>query len=414
MSLFKALQSALSEPRAVTGIRNDYASTDTFDLTETEGVTTRRVAGYPPVSQALQMISGDCAKIPLQVVKVIPDGVEVVPNHPILSLISLWGRPNGIDTTYDMFWDWFFHCLLWGKSAIWIDRIGPDPYSLVPLLPDRTTEIKYQGKQYFATEFRDDAGKPQMEYLPGEDVLYLEFMNLNKLHACAPVNLYRETFKQAINAQDFTASYFEGGTQQGGILMIPPGASATAIDNVEKQVESKRADRSKWFKSLVLKDGFRWQATTTSLRDATAVELDESTARQVARCYNIPPSKLGLKDTTSYNSLFADNRQYLDSCLSHWLIQGRSQMHRKLLLPSEQRAGLRIDYEIDQLQWADPETKAKIGMLGLQWGFLRNNTVAKWFGERPFSPEELAAMAKNTPEAALKAAEMITSAGAKK
>ncbi len=29
---------------------------------------------------------------------------------------------------------------------------------------------------------------------------------------------------------------------------------------------------------------------------------------------------------------------------------------------------------------------------GLQWGFLRNNTVAKWFGERPFSPEELDAM----------------------
>ncbi len=94
MSLFTALQSAFSERRAVTTVRNDYSSTDTFDFSESEGVTTRRVAGYPPVSQALQMISGDCAKLPLQVVKVIPDGVEVVPDHPILSLISLWGPPT--------------------------------------------------------------------------------------------------------------------------------------------------------------------------------------------------------------------------------------------------------------------------------------------------------------------------------
>lgn len=393
MSLFQALKSAI-EPRAVNGFRTDYYSTDTTDFSETEGVTTRRVAGYPPVSQALQMISGDCAKIPLQVVRVVTDGVEVVPDHPILNLISLWGSPNGIDTTYDLLFDWFYHCLLWGRSGIWIDRVGPDAVSLVPLLPDRTSPVYYQGRGFIATEFRDDEGKPQIEYLPEADVLYLEFLNLNKLAVCTPATLYRETFRQAINAVDFTAAYFEGGTQQGGILMIPPGAGPTAIDNVEKQIESKRADRSKWFKSLVLKDGFRWQATTTSLRDATAVELDESTARQVARCYNIPPSKLGLKDTTSYNSLFADNRQYLDSCLSHWLIQARSQMHRKLLLPSEQQAGLRIDYEIDQLQWADPETKAKIGMMGLQWGFLRNNTVARWFGERPFSPEELQAMVR--------------------
>ncbi len=103
-----------------------------------------------------------------------------------------------------------------GKSAIWIDRIGPDPYSLIPLLPDRTSPVYYRGRRYFATEFRDEDGKPQIEYLPDADVLYLEFANLNKLAACAPVSLYRETFRQAINAVDFTAAYFEGGTQQGG------------------------------------------------------------------------------------------------------------------------------------------------------------------------------------------------------
>ncbi len=385
MSLFDTLRS-LFEQRSVDNFKADYTGTDAL-FSDQQGLSIRRIAGYPPVSQALQMVSGDCAKIPVAVFQTGPDGRLKQPWHAILNLIGLWGAPNEIDTTFDLLHDWFFQCLLFGRSAIYIERVGPDPVGLIPLLPDRTTPVYYQGKRYFATEVRGD-GSPTIEYLPDADVLYLEYLSITGLGPTHPISLYRETFEQAINAQDFTSNYFKGGTQQGGILMIPPGASPKAIDNVESQIESKRADRSKWFKSLVLKDGFRWQSTTSSLKDATAVELDESTARQIARCYNIPPSQLGLQDSVSYNSLFADKQRYLDSCLATWLIQARSQFHRKLLLPSEQ-ATLQVDYEIDQLQWADPETKAKIGMMGRQWGFLDVNTVRKWFDERPLTPEEL-------------------------
>jgi HK97 family phage portal protein len=140
--------------------------------------------------------------------------------------------------------------------------------------------------------------------------------------------------------------------------MVPPGASTVAIDNVEKAVE-QRAKKENWFRTLILKDGFKWQSVTGSLRDATAVELDESTARHVARIYNLPPSKLGLSDTVSYNSLEQENRQYVDSCLSTWLIQARSQFHRKLIVPSEQ-ANYIVDYEIDYLQWADSTARANV------------------------------------------------------
>jgi len=396
MSLFSALQT-MFEGRSF-AFREDYCGSSEVDLGGSDGgVTARRVAGYPAVSQALQMISGDCAKLPLEVYRVDGDTRTKV-EHPLRNLVGLFGAPNETDTTYDLLYDWFFHCLLWGRSGLLIDREGPDPVGLIPLLPDRTAPVYYRGKRYFATEYRDDANRPKIEYLPNDDVLYLEFLNLDKLNPQNPIRLFRETFRQAINAQDFTASYFEGGTQQGGILMVPPGAGPTSIDNVERQVASQRADRSKWFKTLILKDGFKWQSTTSSLRDATAVELDEATARQVARLYNMPPSKLGLKDSTGYNSLFADNRQYLDSCLSPWLIQARSQMNRKLLLPSEQ-GRLQVDYDVDAIQWLDPETKAKIAMMGVQWGFIRRETASKWFGERPLTPEEAAAVSSAASKA---------------
>ncbi|HBE68820.1 MAG TPA: phage portal protein [Planctomycetaceae bacterium] len=381
--------------RATESRNSSGISLSSFGFEAASNVSVRRVAGYPSVSQALQMIAGDCAKMPAMVFELDGEHRRRVPDHPLLQLVGEFGHPNDVDTTFEILFDWFFHCLLWGRSAIWVVREGPNPVELIPLLPDRT-EPKYKGgKRYFATEVRDDDGRAHVQLLPNEDVLYLEYLNLDGLNPEHPVRLYRETFKQAINAQDFTSKYFEDGTHHGGILVAPHGASEDAIEGLEQQVEEGRRKRS-WFKTLTIKDGFNWIQTTANLKDATAVELDENTARQVARTYNLPPSKLGLKDSSSYNSLDQDNRQYVDSCLSSWLIQARSQFHRKLLLPSEQSRFI-VDYEIDSLQWADPDTKAKIAMMGCQWGFLDLNTARRMFNEPPLTDEQIAALKERQP-----------------
>jgi HK97 family phage portal protein len=383
MSLLRASQKFTQ--RAITQIGNGLADVRFINnngwCDDQKGPSVRRSVGFPPVAQALQMIAGDCAKMPAMVYEVTEAGRVAKRDHDVLNLIGLWGAPNEASTTFELLFDWFFHALIWGRSAIYIERSGPNPIGLLPLLPDRTCPCWYQGSRYFETEVQGDGEAKRIQWIPNDDVLYLEFFNVDGLHPEHPVRIFRSTFEQAINASDFTSKFFSNGSQQGGILMAPPGASETAIRNTETAVKA-RAEKENWFRTLVLKDGFRWQSTTSSLRDATAVELDEATARHVARIYNIPPSKLGLKDTVSYNSLDQDNRQYLDSCLSSWLIQARSQFHRKLILPSKQRR-YQVDYEIDALQWADAVTKAQIAEKGIAGNWLDLNTVRGWFNQTP-------------------------------
>lgn len=322
----------------------------------------RRVAGYPPVSQALQMIAGDCSKIPCRVYqKYYKNDVEeryLRPNHYAANLIDLYGSPNDVDTTFDLFFDWFFDALLFGGGYLWVHRDGPMPVSIHKLLPDRTWPVFYKGKRFFRTELGWSEGESNVEFLPNDDVLFLQGVNLSPWGPANPIKLYREIFNQAINATDYTTNYFKQGTQAGGILMAPPGAGETSIKNAEKAIEERR-NKSNWFKTLVLKDGYRWQSVTGSLKDADTVPLDEATARHVCRIFNLPPSKLGLSDTVSYNSLEQENRQYIDSCLSTWLVQARSQFHKKLVIPSDQ-ASFIVDYEIDYLNWADSQAKATV------------------------------------------------------
>lgn len=325
------------------------------------GLSEYDVAGYPPVSQCLQMIAGDCAKLPLRVKLRQTNGLDFVDasaEHYAQGLIDTWGRPNDEDTQFDLFYDWYFDALLWGGGYLWIQRVGAVPVALYRLLPDRTFKLDRGGRCYFVTSVYDDArGEYVKRVLPNEDVLYLENTAVG-FENCKPVQLYRKTFKAAIAAVDWTARYFGQGTQSGGILMVPPGASETAINNAEKMIR-ERANPDFWFRTMVLKDNFRWQSTTADLKNANSAELDEQSARSVSRIYNIPPSKLGIRDSMSYNSREADKQEYLDSCLSSWLIQGRSQCHRKLILPSEQRSTI-VDYVVDELAMLNMDARSTL------------------------------------------------------
>lgn len=355
---------------AVSGDATFLVNGTTGAIVQSSGnLTASSVAGYPPVSQCLQMIAGDCARLPLVVKR--RQGLDALPvesEHYAQRLIDPWGRPNEEDTQFDLFFDWYFDGLLWGGGFLWIDRIGAMPRALYRLLPDRTWRVDRGGKVYFVTHvFDEDAGKYVRQVLPQEDVLYLAGLSIAD-DTTSPIALYRNTFRAALNAQEFTCRYFDQGTQAGGILMVPPGASETAINNTEKQVRA-RADKDNWFRTLVLKDGFRWQSTTSDLKSATTVDLDEQSARAVARIFNVPPSKLGIRDSMSYNSRESDRQEYLDSCLSSWLIQGRSQVHRKLILPSEQPTVI-VDYTVDELALLNLAARADWASKGLADGWL--------------------------------------------
>lgn len=319
-----------------------------------DDVSESRLLGYAPAAQAIQLIAGDLAKIPIIVERLVgpgPTDWEPDTDQDVAALLDLFdGVPDGETTAFDMLFQWYFSCLLFGAGYLWIDRQGVRPVGLYHLLPDRTKPIRdARGRQFIVSEINR-----KLEYFPAADVLYLPMLSIDGLQPCRPVETFRQAFKVAIANQDFTAQYFTEGTHAGGIVMAPPGASQPAVDQVEENLRN-RAKKSNWFKSLVLRDGYRWQTTTSNLKDATSVELDEANARHVARFYNLPPSKLGLKGAYSY-TLEDENQQYLDSTLSTYLRQALGQFNAKLKRPSD-RFKRRINFQIGALDWANAKTR---------------------------------------------------------
>jgi HK97 family phage portal protein len=338
-------------------------------------VTARTSLGYAPISKAVEMIAGDVAKLPLCVYR-RTDNEERAKDtrHPIHKITNLHGEPNEETTAFDFWFDLMHDALLTGrgKGLAWIDRVGPNPVGLYRLVAADWKPQRMGGRLFWVNY----ADKPVA--IADEDMLVIRSRRIDGLTPDDPIKLYADTIRVGSSSQRFASKFFENGAHVGGILMIPPGASETATKNVENSVRAKEDPRN-WFKSLVLRDGFRFQQTTVDPKQASLFEVDEATARHVARIYNIPPSKLGLSDTVSYNSLESENSFYYDSCLTPWLRRIQGQVCQKMLLPSEKRAGdVFVEHLIDALQWTDASARAAIATQGIASGWLLPEEVRRW------------------------------------
>jgi HK97 family phage portal protein len=369
-------------------------------------VTHRKAISLAAYWAAVKMISGDVSKLPLEVFLRDGEDRKADHKHPVYDRINLGGMANE-EVSALRFWRRFMaSALVYENAYAWcrFDN-GGRLVGLYNLLPDRTTVAKIRGQLWVLTEVSGPGGSSKVEPLPYSDCLHVEGLCINNLVGEDMVYQAREDIAQALAARSFTARFFKNGAHIGGVLHVPPGTTPKAKAKVEKGLETKFGSADNAFKTMVLRDGFKWFATMAKPQEAQLAELDEQQARNAARRFLMRPSKLGVQDSTSYNSLEQDRRDYQDTTLSYWLVAIKSECNTKLL-SEEDRTGRFIDYNINALAWADAATVATIGYQGVAAGVLEANEVRRWWNLPP--REEQAAGAVDVQQQALNGAQIAS------
>ncbi len=281
------------------------------------------------VWQAASMISGDIAKLHLSVYT-DPDCINEDTAHPAFELV----RWDWNDETI-AFHGWrtiVLHALIWGNGYAFIDRNGRgDPVGLYTLLPDRVSVERHHGELFYVTETTREDGTPWLRPIPARDVYHLRGLSADGVSGLDWTKYARDCIGTALATEQFQAKYFKSGVRTGGILMIPREMKENAKNKLEEGFAKSYAGPDNWFKTVILRDGAKFEAAQSSLRDAQMVELEEGLVRKVGRFFNLAPSRLGLSDSVSYNSKSEDNQGYLDSTLSPWLIPIAGESRKKLL-----------------------------------------------------------------------------------
>lgn len=291
------------------------------------------------VWQSLSLISGDGSKLPLYPYKRLnDDDREIADKHTSYTAVAIRANPW---KSAKVFWaDLIVHMLLWRNGYAFINRTGP-VLELYNLLPDRTAPrwIKvpdprakngYRAELIYETEVDG-----HLETVLPRNILHVRQWSLDGLVAPDMVKAAKDAWGLALAAQNFESKFFKNGARKGGILEVPAGMSKPAKDTLEEGFRKSYEEGDNPFKTVILRDGAKFHEGQVSPKEGEVVEQNESGKRDVASYFNIPPSKLGIRDSVSYNSFEQDNLSYLHGCLHHVCDSISDECDMKLLSEQE-------------------------------------------------------------------------------
>ena len=383
-SLFRRsrrLASAESRRFKLSDLRDDDVWEDVFGESYSsdagERVTVNSALSIAPVWASVGIIAGGCARMPLKLYKRRADGPGKDPDfsHQAAQFIGLDDMANDETPAFELWRRAFVSALIYSSGYIWIDRDrNAQIHGLYNLLPDRTTTMRHKGRLWYVTEVGD-----KLQPLPHEDVIHISDICHDGEVAPELLKMARHDFGMQIAARKFTSKFFKNGAHLGGVLQLPAGYKKDHRDKIEKALQEQRSGTDKAFRSFVMREGYRWFNTSVDPEKAQTVELNDEKRRDVANWFRLNPSRLGVKDSVSYNSLEHDKQDLYDTTLSNWLIPAQAQLNCKMLTTRErtQRTHV-IRYQTSALLWADAKTRNEIAIAGIQSGRFSPDETRQW------------------------------------
>ncbi len=334
---------------------------------------------FGPVYQCIEIKSADvgCATFHVHKNDAEPGEDDIDRNQPAERVCS--SEWNDITPASQGWQNLVFHYSLRGNGYAYISRQGGSQNGRIQwmanLAPDRVTPMVDPDSGALLYKLEISGEKPQ--FLNSWEVFHLKGLSLTGQQAIDMLKLSRNEIGLALASKLFLAKFFERGGHHGGILSVPPAMKAQARENLEKGV-AERSSPANWFKTLVLRDGAQWHSSTVDPRTAQMSELTDDEARAVCHFFNMPPWKIGLKDSQSYNSGEMANLAYITGTLQHVCTRIQGEANIKLLSQRTRRAGThRFEHNFTKLLEADVTTLNRVLAIQRSQGIINANDWRK-------------------------------------
>jgi HK97 family phage portal protein len=334
---------------------------------------------FGPVYQCIEIKSADvgCATFHVHKNDAEPGEDDIDRNQPAERVCS--SEWNDITPASQGWQNLVFHYSLRGNGYAYISRQGGSQNGRIQwmanLAPDRVTPMTDPDSGALLYKLEISGEQPQ--FLNSWEVFHLKGLSLNGQQAIDMLKLSRNEIGLALASKLFLAKFFERGGHHGGILSVPPAMKAQARENLEKGV-AERSSPANWFKTLVLRDGAQWHSSTVDPRTAQMSELTEDEARAVCHFFNMPPWKIGLKDSQSYNSGEMANLAYITGTLQHVCMRIQGEANIKLLSQRTRRSGThRFEHNFTKLLEADVTTLNRVLAIQRSQGIINANDWRK-------------------------------------
>ena len=325
------------------------------------------------VYAAVNLISNSIAMLPINIYR-RENGKKVQVNHSLYGLLNL--RP---DIHYNKFQ--FFKYVL--ESVM----LRGEAYCLI----QRDEQLNVVGLEYVDNQLvtpipAGNAIKYIVAGVPNavDDINILHFyMHCDETYRGISVLKYAyETLMGAADAEKTANNFFKSGGNLSGIIK----ASSTLNNEQKKQIREAWAaafdTQNNKVNVAVLPNGLDYQQISVDPEDAQLLESRQWSIFEIARFFNIPPSKLGVRENVSYNSLEQDQLMYIQQTLMPYTHMMQNEMDLKLVKPSQVGKTV-MEFDYMELMKGDKKSEADYYKSLITNGLLSPNEARTQLGLEP-------------------------------
>ena len=296
-------------------------------------ITRKLALGYSPYYRAVSLLGGDTGRCRLVIYKRIVEsygeGKEKDKEHPAYRL--LFRKPNKYMTAATWKETMMLHATDKGNGYSYISRVGGEPVEILLLDPERTWPVRVNGELYYCHQL--DSG--EWRKLPAKDVIHLKNISWDGLCGVGWREIGKETLGLGIASRKFATRFYRRGAVPSVVLEAPGKMTPKVIRQLRKQWEEMQSGLENMHRTAILQQGTRANVLSQSARDSQMSEMQMFNVRMTSALTGVPARKLGDPTGQGYNSVYADNQNYLDQALDVWLVKFEEECMDKLLSDDE-------------------------------------------------------------------------------
>lgn len=231
--------------------------------------------------------------------------------HPLLDLIK---QANPAQARGEFFQALYQYRLIGGNA--YIQAVGPKgaaPKELHLLRPDRMAVIA--GKGTMPAGYRYCVNNQSVDFpvdrITGRsNILHLKnFHPLNDWYGLSPVESAAYSIDQHNQAGAWNQALLQNGARPSGALVVKVENAGGGIlsedqyNRVKMQIDEQFTGAANAGRPLLLEGGLDWKEMSLTPKDMDFVEAKNSSARDIALAFGVPPQLLGIPGDNTYSNL---------------------------------------------------------------------------------------------------------------
>ena len=329
--------------------------------------------GISAVYRAVEIISDNCALLPIRVSITSEKHKDYIPNHPINIAIK-----NNLLTQYNLIKLLIQSVLLKGNGFCYIDRAENGDVIDLLYLDGNNVQIHYNKNTndlfYTCSLF------PQSKIEPC-NMIHLVKNSYDGVNGISVIKYASRSIDISNNTENSANNFFSNGCNLSGILTVQGQLSKEQREAIKTSWNSAYTNNGSGL--AILQGNMDYKPVQVSADDAQLIQSRLYQISDIARFFGISPVMLGDLSNSSYNTLEATQQQFLLHTLMPYITMLEQEFNRKLLKPSE--SNLSINFDETVLLRTNKKEEAEYYSLLLDKGILCINEVREKMNLSPIN-----------------------------